>query len=332
MNRRNRPPMHRQMQGMTLIELMIAITLGLLVMGAAIGIFISNRQVYRAAENLNRMQEGGRVAFELMARDIREAGGNPCVNNLPLANVLTGYTGAWWSNLDQWGNGLRGFGPAEAFPDAAFGTATAERLTGTDALQLLSGDDNVVTIEAHDTAGAEFRVNTATHAFGVDDVAMACNARQASIFQVASVVGQDIGHGTGGSSPGNCTAGLGLPADCSGEIFEFSAPNSMLVRLNASRWFIANNANGRSSLYQSKFGGGNVNTQEVVEGVRDMTLTYLLAGGNQYVDAATVGNNWANVTAVRVVLDLDSEDRIGTDGNPLTRQFIQVASLRNRNP
>lgn len=96
MNRPNRSPMRRRMQGMTLVELMIAITLGLLVMGAAIGIFISNRQVYRAAENLNRVQEGGRVSFELMARDIREAAGNPCVNNVPLVNVVNGGTGNWW--------------------------------------------------------------------------------------------------------------------------------------------------------------------------------------------------------------------------------------------
>ena len=88
------------MQGMTLVELMIAITLGLLVMGAAIGIFISNRQVYRAAENLNRVQEGGRVSFELMARDIREAAGNPCVNNVPLVNVVNGGTGNWWSDMN----------------------------------------------------------------------------------------------------------------------------------------------------------------------------------------------------------------------------------------
>ena len=333
MSRRQPSFKRHHVQGMTLVELMIAITLGLLVVGAAIGIFVSNRQVYRVTENLGRMQENARTSFELMARDIREAGGNPCANNLPLANVLTGYADAWWSNLDQWGNGLRGFGPAEAFPNAGFGTGTAQRITGTDALQLLSGDDNVVTIEAHNTAGAQFTANATGHAFSVGDVAMACDRSQASIFQVTSAAGKVIGHGTGGGfSPGNCTAGLGMPANCSGVIYDFSTTNGMLVRLNASRWFIASNGNGRRSLYQSKFGGGTVNTQEVVEGVRDMTLTYLLAGGNQYVDAATVGNNWANVTAVRVVLDLDSEDRVGTDGNPLTRQVIQVASLRNRNP
>ena len=94
--------------GFSLIELMIALMLGLLVVGAAIGIFISNRRTYQATEGVGRAQEGVRTAFELMSRDVREAAGNPCVNNLPIANVVTGAAGNWWSNLVQWGDAFRG--------------------------------------------------------------------------------------------------------------------------------------------------------------------------------------------------------------------------------
>ncbi|MFP3416601.1 prepilin-type N-terminal cleavage/methylation domain-containing protein, partial [Bacillus sp. SIMBA_074] len=48
-------------QGFSLIELMIALVLGLLVVGAAIGIFLSNRQTYQATEGVGRAQEGVRT-------------------------------------------------------------------------------------------------------------------------------------------------------------------------------------------------------------------------------------------------------------------------------
>ena len=67
-------------RGLSLVELMIALMLGLLVLGSASAIFISNRQTYRATEGLGRVQENGRMAFEMMARDLREAGGHPCGN------------------------------------------------------------------------------------------------------------------------------------------------------------------------------------------------------------------------------------------------------------
>ena len=45
----------RSMRGLSLIELMIAMLLGLLVVGGAIGIFVSNRRAYNATESLSRV-------------------------------------------------------------------------------------------------------------------------------------------------------------------------------------------------------------------------------------------------------------------------------------
>ena len=65
-------------RGFSLVELMIALALGLFLTGVAITIVINNRQTFRTAENQARMQENARAAFEMMARDLRGAGGNPC--------------------------------------------------------------------------------------------------------------------------------------------------------------------------------------------------------------------------------------------------------------
>lgn len=64
--------------GFGLIELMVAMVLGLLVLGAAIAVFQSNQRSFSANEGQNRIQEGARAGFEMMTRDIRAAGGTSC--------------------------------------------------------------------------------------------------------------------------------------------------------------------------------------------------------------------------------------------------------------
>ena len=328
-----------RMQGLSLIELMIAMLLGLLVVGAAIGIFLTNKRTYTATESLGRVQENVRTAFEMMSQDVREAGGNPCVNNLPIVNVLNSPGANWWSNLNNWGDGIRGFGGTDEFADMPNGTDPGDRVDGTGALQLLASDDRVTTIEAHNAVTGVFTVNNASPGYAAGDLLLACNSSQASLFQASGVAGANITYAASGS-PGNCTIGLGLPFSCAaGTSYEFATPTSVLVRLSPVRWYIGNNARGGTSLYQSRlqFAGGAMGTvnEEVAEGVTNIQTSFLMAGANEYVGVAGV-TNWAAVTSLRITLTLqstgsDGEERIGTDGQPIERQLVHVVSLRNRN-
>jgi type IV pilus assembly protein PilW len=66
---------YQRNDGFSLVELMIAMLLGLFIIGGVISVFLSNRVAYRQNENLARMQENARYAFEVVGRDIREVGG-----------------------------------------------------------------------------------------------------------------------------------------------------------------------------------------------------------------------------------------------------------------
>ena len=66
--------------GVTLIEMMIGLVLGLLIMGASIQAFLANKQTYRFNAALSRMQEDGRYAIAAMARDIRMTGFAGCAS------------------------------------------------------------------------------------------------------------------------------------------------------------------------------------------------------------------------------------------------------------
>lgn len=60
--------------GFSLIELMIAITLGLLIMSGLTTIFVKNSQARSEIERSNRQLESGRYAMTLMTEDLRMAG------------------------------------------------------------------------------------------------------------------------------------------------------------------------------------------------------------------------------------------------------------------
>lgn len=338
-----RQTVRADVRGLTLVELMIAMMLGLLVVGSASAIFISNRQTYRATEGIGRVQENGRMAFELMARDLREAGGNPCGNAdrkepLKLVNVINGPTTRWWTN---WNNGITGYEGTIALGNPA------NRVAAADAVDLMAGDSSsAATISQHTTGTAQIQLNTADHGFTTSDLAIACDWRGASLFQITSVAGNQIQHSNSGT-PGNCTSGLGYAGAASvcvagptrtkqyGPNPSDTNASATLIRMQPVRWYVGTSASGRSlfrSALVNEAGVLGLRNQEIAEGVNDMQLEYLLEGGTAYVTAPTVtaANRWNDVTAVRVTLNMLSADRAGVGGAQLARTIAHTVTLRNR--
>ncbi len=58
----------------TLVEMLIAMLIGVFLMTGIIQIFSSAKQAYRLQENLSRLQENGRLAMDMIATDIRMTG------------------------------------------------------------------------------------------------------------------------------------------------------------------------------------------------------------------------------------------------------------------
>jgi type IV pilus assembly protein PilW len=65
-------------RGLSLIELMIAITLGLVLMTGVIQVFLSSKNVFSTQQAVSRIQETGRLAIEFISRDTRMAGYMGC--------------------------------------------------------------------------------------------------------------------------------------------------------------------------------------------------------------------------------------------------------------
>lgn len=67
----------RRQRGMTLIEILVAIALGLLLLAGILQVFAASRQSYRVQQNTARMQENALIAVEILQRSVREAGFEP---------------------------------------------------------------------------------------------------------------------------------------------------------------------------------------------------------------------------------------------------------------
>ena len=64
----------RTRRGFSLIELMVAITLGLLLTAGLVQLFTSTKVTFNTNDALARVQENGRFALENLKRELREAG------------------------------------------------------------------------------------------------------------------------------------------------------------------------------------------------------------------------------------------------------------------
>jgi type IV pilus assembly protein PilW len=330
------------MQGMTLVELMVSMVLGLIVIGGAVSLTLANRQSYRSNEGLSQVEEGARTAFELMARDIRQAGASGCDNDGRIANVLNGveWYAAWF--------GIRGFDDSEPTSTSStnYGTTRAARVEGTDAIQLQGTVGNGLSVSSHNAITGVIQMSSATTGIvDTGDIVIACNFDHAAIFQVTLAATPDLTHETGIGSR-NCSRGLGFPTDCStatGNSYELTR-NTQLWRLFAVDWYIGQT--GRTgndtgtALFRRRLGPAGVDTaEEIVAGISDMQISYRLGTSNEFVDAAGTMTlaDWAQVNAVRIELTSESADTniavAGSgDDRRLQRRYVQTITLRNRVP
>ena len=331
MRLRPRPASTSVQKGFSLVELMVSLTLGLIIIGGVISIYVTNQQAFRTTESLNRLQENARISFELMARELRQAGGNPCGTRF-VANVLT--TNDWSTN---WGLGtVIGY---ESGTNAAFrptGPAVAERVAGTDAIQMIgSAIGFSAGLVVHDPAASQITLSAPNSGL-VASTVMICDSTSAAIAQVTSVSGPNI---IGFDTVSNCTTSFGFPNNCVITPAKTFAPGGFVSPLTASFWYVGNNSRGGRSLYRQSRG---IAPEEIAEGVTDLQIQYLrstvvgavLTPAADWVDAAPA-DDWttaalAQVVAVRFNLTLQTLNPVGTNQQPIQRQLIYVVNLRNR--
>ena len=102
--------------GFALVELLIAMVLGLVLVGGILQMFSATRQTNRVHEATARMQESGRMALEVISRDVRMADFWGCASDITsVINNLDAGGGAGY--IDFQAGGLGGAEGGAGVPD-----------------------------------------------------------------------------------------------------------------------------------------------------------------------------------------------------------------------
>src|SRR4051812_44654686 len=145
-------------RGFSLVELMVAMALGLVVVGGVVSVLMANKRSYRANEGLAQVQETARTAYELIARDVRQSGTTGCDNARRMGNLLSNASTVWWQGWE----GVHGYDDTETDSAVTTGTATGQRVTGTDSLRLRGIDGVGFPIESHNPTSGSIVLQSAT--------------------------------------------------------------------------------------------------------------------------------------------------------------------------
>lgn len=248
-DRRNRA------RGFTLVELMIALVLGLIVAGGATALFVSQRVANKQSSGMATVQSEGRIALDALVRDIRGAGDYGCwpvgVHTQAVADktrffpddggIYVFYRGTVPSSLGVNSSGKKLLPMLGAAEVAGFA---------------LDPDSDVVAVRGvygmlsalqADMASPTDVLNVAVPSSGQDirtgDALVVTDCRNSAIFEVTGGPMSGLLHGvatnTGKMGNGNSQPGLGA---------KYNA-GSVIGRLDVVWWFVAT-IDGKRGLYR----------------------------------------------------------------------------------
>ncbi len=311
-----------RMQGFTLVELMVAVTIGLIILVAVAQIFTTSRATYQVEEGLARVQENGRIAMEFLARDLRMAGYAGCFNVNKTMDTTFGYTAVSRLQTTTFATDFATAPPLEplhirghnytspgtwtpALP-GIFGAVTP--IDGTDVLAIRRGDTQSFPLEtAMGTTGAnvDLGANLGT-ALAVGNVVMVTDCQGFDIFQITNIdANQALAHG--GPGP-----------NLDGNLSRNYTANAEVMKLLTRVYFIgrrAGLATNPPSLFMLDM--NEALTLELVENVENMQILYGEdVDGDQSADIYRTADAivpWSRVVSVRVALLLRTPTETGTD-------------------
>ena len=323
--------------GFTLVELMVAITIGLIILAVMSQVYVGSKRTYRSQEALSRLQENGRYAIDFLGRDIRMAGYMGCIgpgaafNNI--ANPITGWTPLNNTTSPPTLEGIIGY--EQAGIPGVFPVAIGDVKANTDVVEIqhFSATGAKVTVSSSSSpppSTANVQIAGNPLGFHVSEILVVSDCASADIFKATAV----------SSSGGKVT----IPHSTSSNTGNFTskpyADNAEIMRIETSVYYVGSGKGvcPVDSLCRTRLGfyvAGGANwcvdpaapgatpglcVEQVAEGVEDMQILYgvnTTSSPNHtadiFVNAAainctTVQICWPNVVSARVNLLLRTVD------------------------
>lgn len=317
--------------GLTLVEIMVAITISLILMAGVSQIYLSNKKTYRTTNAMSRIQENGRFAINFLAQEIRGAGNMGCLDlkSMIIKNNLDTTDSAYVEFLHNFDDGIDGTNGVENAGNSA--------LDAPDTLVLRGTDDDGTTVDTPYmlTPAGNLKVKLPTDLVTCQ-IVLVSDCQRGDIFQITSNPDPSgvVGRNTGICSPGN--TGAGNPIKMSTVYDE----DASVFALTSRTFSIQNGVSGLPALFfdngKIDAAGNPVGALELVEGVENMQILFGVDG----VDLDTVpdyyvpwaaGLDMSKVMSIRISLLLSTTtDNIVTQSQTYAYNGSNVAAADRR--
>ena len=339
--------------GVTLIELMVSLVIGMLVLSGVTYVFFASRTTYGYNVSLSRIQENGRIALDALSHDIRMAGFFGCgsrssipinvIADDPPVGVVDGTIAA------------RGY----LYGDAAVSFVDAGVLKGvanSDVIVIRRGSDNALNLVGKlDTPNSNIQIACNPDKIKDYDPLLVTDCSVGDLFRATEPSGAEVVPCDEDSK--KVTIAHSSKYNFDVKLSKAYGDDAQVMRFEDVAFFL------RDSGRKSKSGEPIVSLyrrvngvdEEIVDGVASMRAFFELeGGGGTFLHTGEVGAaDWANVVAVQVHLLMSSqdqavsqsqqywfpaagkrpEDKMTDSTDKAMRQtFVQTIALRNRLP
>jgi type IV pilus assembly protein PilW len=314
--------------GFSLIELLIAITLGILLVGVAISAYVAQSRVYMTTHGQASVQDAENAIAALVGPVVRAAGFLGCStiagassSNLvsggpaPLSTLATASTPsavAGYDAVNTAGDGtiltISVDNPANDADASHWSPALDPTLAG----KVLPGSDVVVVLGP--VAGSHpVGVTAATpdmltledaSGLAAGQILAVSDCGKSTVFQATGIDAGRVTHAAGAAPLANATATLPVAY----------APGAQVVALSQTAFFVAQGQAGQSVLVRATLTGNDWNVEELVPGVETLQALYGTMTNNviaQYVPASAV-TDWSSVASVRLAFLIEGQAGSGT--------------------
>jgi type IV pilus assembly protein PilW len=300
--------MMTKQRGVTLVELMIAMAIGLIIMLGVGTVYSNSKKTYRVQEEFSRLQENGRFALDYIARYVRGAGFSGCASGLTnTTNTLNNDTDLEWN----FSTGLEGYeavgtgpnqtitlsanpSPATSGSEASWKTignisiptsmtGSADSVVpGSDVLVARSADGNGVNISKNNMSGQVFLDLTTTEngacADGSNkysglcdgDILLVSDCKKARVFQATNVQAASIEVNVTHTNAGTPGNNISSWGGNTAPEDEIFDTDAEIMKVSTKVFYVGSGVNGPALFMKQADGTG----QEIIDGVESLQVLY----------------------------------------------------------
>jgi type IV pilus assembly protein PilW len=303
----------KSQRGLSLVELIIALALTSTLILGIFTVYMDSNQTSRLATSLARIQESGRIATDIMARDMRMVGFQGCADpddvtmnviadNPPTSDFFASTLRGWEVDDANWADGTEFNGHS----------IESSALIGSDVLAVQRGESVEVELTGNMTAdNANIQVaGSDIGLFEKNDIVLISDCEAADLFRISS-------------NPSSGTWAHAQDVNSANKLSQAYTDSARIMRFSATVYFVADTGrddargNDIRALYRATNNLLNSSTpdfqvDEIVEGVESLQIEYgeLLGTNNIRYTTADNVSDMANVVAIRAGLLISDADTV----------------------